>query len=74
MAEKQYIQLVDIWGGFVAEFVEAYDHGPNNIPMYNFYNTDRIVYCIKQTEAKIISEKEYFVARLAGAEVFRGDI
>lgn len=74
MAEKQYIQLVDTWGGHVAEFCEEYELGPKKVPMYTFYNAAGRLFCIKQTEAVIISEKEYFILLLAGSEVFIGDV
>lgn len=70
MAEKRYIRLADEWGGTVAELCKETELGPAKILMYDFYNADGRLFCIKQSEAEIISEKEYFMARLSGAEIF----
>ena len=70
MAKKRYIRLIHTWGGTVAELDDEYVLGLNKVPMYDFYNTDGRLFCIQQKDAKIISEKEYFVARLAGAKIF----
>ena len=68
MAKRQYIRLIDEWGGFIAELCDEYNLGKT--PMYDFYNVNRKVYCIKQSQAEIISKKEYFTLRLTGTEIF----
>lgn len=73
MAEKQYIRLVDRWGGQVTELHSAYELGPKKIPMYDFYHADGRQFCIKQIDAEIISAKEYFMLRLTGTEIFNND-
>lgn len=70
VAEKRYIRLIDTWGGKIAELSDEYELGRNKVPMYDFYNADGRLFCIKQKDAEIISEKEYFVARLSGTEIF----
>lgn len=69
MSEKRYIRLTDNWGGRVAELSDEYESDRQKIPMYDFYNADRRLFCIRQAEAEIISEKKYFLALLAG-EIF----
>lgn len=70
MVEKRYIRLADNWGGYVAELRSEYDRESKQIPMYDFYNATGRLFCIPQTEAEIISEKEYFMLRLSGSEIF----
>lgn len=70
MANRQYIRLIDEWGGFIAELCGEYNLGQSKTPMYDFYNVDGKVFCIKQSQAEIISEKKFFMLRLAGAEIF----
>jgi len=69
-AEKRYIRLIYTWNGMVAELCDEYELGRNKVPMYDFYNADGRLFCIKQKDAEIISKKEYFIARLAGAKIF----
>lgn len=68
MAKRQYIRLIDKWGGYIAELRDKYNL--EKTPMYDFYNVDGKVFCIKQSQAEIISEKKFFMLRLAGAEIF----
>lgn len=71
--ETRYIQFILPGSNFeskVAELDSEYEIGLEKISMVAFYAANGRLWCIETNQIKIITEKEFFKARLLGKDIF----